>query len=483
MSSTSQNGAGRAELNAYGGFSSRLILANGRYAKLLPHERVMMRGHFAGARESLLLLPKKNIKTTSLAKVGLWWLMRGGAEADIPVVASSRDQATLLLDEAIGFVRRTPGLERHVVPKRGYRELRNVHGGRLRVLAADVDTADGITPWPVALVDELHRARSVELYTIILLALEARGAQMLAISTAGERESSPLGKMRAAAYRLPVQERDGAHRHCASADGSFVMDEWALDPGEDVHDMRVVKGCNPAPWHTLESLQRLHDSPAMTPWAWQRFTCGLWVSSHSWWLDPERWQEAQTDERLRDGDRIAIGFDGARTGDATALVACRLDDGLIEPLRVWEDPGDRKDWEVPSDEVDAALADAMERFRVVRGYFDPPLWQTELDRWSGEFGEEQVVRFHTRRTRMIDAVERFRTDIAAGRLQHTGDPTLTRHALNVQIREVRGGYWLAKPGDGPSDKIDAAVAAVLAYEARADALAAVRPKNRAVFVG
>ena len=71
---------------------------------------------------------------------------------------------------------------------------------------------------------------------------------------------------------------------------------------------------------------------------------------------------------------------------------------------------------------------------------------------------------------MIDAVERFRTDLVGGRLRHTGDETLTRHALNAQMREVRGGYWLAKPGSGPADKIDLAVAAVLAYEARADAL-------------
>ena len=39
------------------------------------------------------------------------------------------------------------------------------------------------------------------------------------------------------------------------------------------------------------------------------------------------------------------------------------------------------------------------------------------------------------------------------------------------MREARGGYWLTKARPGSPDKIDAAVAAVLAYEARADALA------------
>ena len=59
----------------------------------------------------------------------------------------------------------------------------------------------------------------------------------------------------------------------------------------------------------------------------------------------------------------------------------------------------------------------------------------------------------------------------ADRVHHTGDEQLTRHALNAQTREVRGGYRLAKPGATPADKIDAAVASVLAWEARADVIA------------
>ena len=52
------------------------------------------------------------------------------------------------------------------------------------------------------------------------------------------------------------------------------------------------------------------------------------------------------DDRIVPGERITIGFDGARTGDATALVACRVSDGLLQPLGVWEDSGE-PGWEVP----------------------------------------------------------------------------------------------------------------------------------------
>jgi phage terminase large subunit-like protein len=294
---------------------------------------------------------------------------------------------------------------------------------------------------------------------------------MITISTAGERVTTPLGQMRADARQLPDQRRRGSYLYARSADGAFVMHEWALTEDDDADDMRVVKRVNPASWQTIELLRERHDSPSTQRHQWLRFACGLWVSSSEWWLNPEQWRKAAVEDRLADGDEITLGFDGARVGDATALVACRLSDGLIAPLAVWEDPDDGRRWEVDGGAVDAAVADAFERYRVRRFFADPPLWQSEIDQWATEFGPA-VMRFATRRGRMIDAVERFRTDLAAGRLKHTGHEILTRHALNAQMREVRGGYWLAKPGTTAADKIDTAIAAVLAYEARADELAA-----------
>jgi phage terminase large subunit-like protein len=249
------------------------------------------------------------------------------------------------------------------------------------------------------------------------------------------------------------------------------MHEWALESEDDPDDLRLVKLVNPASWQTEELLRERHDSPSMLPWQWARFACGLWVGAEAWWIRGEDWHPAADEEkRLEDGDRIAIGFDGSRYGDATALVACRIEDGLLQPLGVWEQEHEGE-WEVPVGEVDRALAEAMERYKVVRGYFDPPLWQSEIDGWSREYGEETVMRFWTNRSRMQAATERFRTDLTGGRVVHTGDETLTRHVLNAQMREARGGYWLTKARPGSPDKIDAAVAAVLAYEARADVLA------------
>ena len=260
----------------------------------------------------------------------------------------------------------------------GYREVRSLtDSGRIRVLAADVDTADGVIP-TLALADELHRHKSMGLYGIFRDGLGPRGGRMVSISTAGDHEASPLGMMRQAALSLPSIKRDGAHVRCATQDGAYVMHEWALARDDDRDDMSVVKRANPASWQTPAALSRRHSSPSMVDWQWARFACGVWVSAEEWWVTGEEWHGLASSDRLEDGDMITIGFDGSRTGDATVLMGCRVDDGLLQVLGAWECPDGGIPWEVPVDSVDATLADTMERFRVVRGYFDPPLWRSRL---------------------------------------------------------------------------------------------------------
>jgi phage terminase large subunit-like protein len=69
----------------------------------------------------------------------------------------------------------------------GYRRIKCLRtGGRIQVFAADDRTGDGIIPGGLALVDELHRHRDLKLYRTWRGKLEKRGAQLIAISTAGE---------------------------------------------------------------------------------------------------------------------------------------------------------------------------------------------------------------------------------------------------------------------------------------------------------
>lgn len=180
---------------------------------------------------------------------------------------------------------------------------------------------------------------------------------------------------------------------------------------------------------------------------------------------------------------ITLGFDGSRRQDATGLIGTVVATGHQFVLGAWERPkGVTEDaWEVPEDEVNAAVAFAFEEFNVWKLYADPPYWETTVDQWAGEHGEDRVFRWWTNRDKAIAyAVRAWLTDWAEGKLSHDGNEVLSRHIGNAVRRNTRirdeetGGFlWVIRKETPKSQrKIDLAMAAILSWEARGDALAA-----------
>lgn len=181
--------------------------------------------------------------------------------------------------------------------------------------------------------------------------------------------------------------------------------------------------------------------------------------------------------------QVALGFDGSKTGDQTALVAVELATGYAWTLGVWLPTvqlAANTPPEVDRAAVDAAVDDAFRRYRVVRMYADPPYWKDELAGWQGRHGDKVVLRWETYRNRpMGHAVRGFAQAIADRTLSHDGDPRLTEHVgnasrLTLNERDDKGAPLWKIQKDSPDSprKIDAAMAAILAWEARTDAVAA-----------
>ena len=266
---------GVSTLDRFSEFCERLLILDaGRPFVVEPFQRTMLEAYFAGARESVIVIPKGNGKTTTTGAVALYELVTV-PESEIIIVASSRDQATIMLDAVRGFVGRNPALGRHLkVTQRTVTYPRL--GGRLRVLSADVGTADGTLP-TLGLVDELHRHKSTELYTLLRDGLFKRDGRMLTISTAGVKGESPLWDLRERALGLPMAGREGCYVKARSEDGQFALSEWSLPDEGDPHDIELVKQCNPGSWHTLTTLRERHDSPSTILSEWRRFACDQWV--------------------------------------------------------------------------------------------------------------------------------------------------------------------------------------------------------------
>ena len=83
---------------------------------------------------------------------------------------------------------------------------------------------------------------------------------------------------------------------------------------------------------------------------------------------------------------------------------------------------------------------------------------------------------------MVRALEQFHSAVVDGGLTHDGSFGLTRHVLNARRRAGRAGVGIAKDNPESPRKIDAAVAATLAWQARLEAVAAGVTRKPAMFV-
>ena len=181
---------------------------------------------------------------------------------------------------------------------------------------------------------------------------------------------------------------------------------------------------------------------------------------------------------VADGESVTLGFDGSLSDDSTVLIGCRLSDGFVFPVNMWERPEgpEQIGWEVDRDDVAATVDEVFSRYDVRRMYCDPHEWRSDIAAWSDKH-PGKVFEWATNRYVAMDAaLDRLRTDLLNGLLRHSGDKRLMAHLVNA-VNARRGRLTLVRK---PSHerKIDGLIGAALAYEARADELAAAPKKKR-----
>lgn len=174
---------------------------------------------------------------------------------------------------------------------------------------------------------------------------------------------------------------------------------------------------------------------------------------------------------------ITLGFDGSLSDDATALIATHVATGVQWPLGIWERDDMHEGWR---DAVSAVVAEAHRQYQVWRLYADPSKWKTELSEWAALLGEKVVVAWSTTLYRKTaQALKDYAIAIELGQATNNGDRAFERHIGNAcrnlqNMRDDDGApLWLIqKDRPGSPNKIDAAMAGMLSWQARLDAVAA-----------
>src|SRR5699024_2811079 len=180
-------------------------------------------------------------------------------------------------------------------------------------------------------------------------------------------------------------------------------------------------------WVDIDSILAAIRDPRTPEHDSYRFYFNQIKESIDTWIPREVWADrADHSSPIKNGDQIAVGFDGSLYDDTTVMIGCRLSDGKIFVIGIW-DPAD-SDGEVDVGSVDARFRQTMKRYRVAWVYADPYYWQDVIDRWAAAFGDKIVFKFPTNRVKaMSEAVERFHTAVVTGQMVHDGDELLAWH--------------------------------------------------------
>ncbi|MCD7100459.1 hypothetical protein [Pseudoclavibacter sp. 13-3] len=186
---------------------------------------------------------------------------------------------------------------------------------------------------------------------------------------------------------------------------------------------------------------------------------------------------------VADGDEVVLFFDGSKSRDATALVGCRMSDGHLFTVKVWEPSPEHP---VNVADVNVTVHQTFDRFKVVAFFADVREWESFTKvHWPEDFADDLVLwavpkgkdrqpiawDMRSHKYEFAEATEMFLTEVQEGAFTHDGNWDLSRHIGNIRRGEVRGHLYPKKDSDSSSSKIDAGVCAIGARMVRRIVLA------------
>lgn len=373
-------------------------------------------------------------------------------------------------------------------------------GGKLEPITASAPSAEGARP-TFCIADETHwwtatnGGHKLEQVMRRNLAKSRDGtARMMETTNAHAPGEDSVAER---TYQEYVAQQSNKTRTSRLLYDSISPPEDIDISDEDVALEALAVAYGDSTWVDLERIRDEVYSTSTPVSTSKRFYFNLIAESDDAWIAPGEWQACFDEEKvLAAKDTITLGFDGSRsrshaTTDATALIGCRVSDGHIFQIAVWEQPAgpQGKDWRVPVAEVQAAVRDAFKTYRVVGFYADPAKWEGVVAEWEATYGPKLKVGKRAnpiefwmtggRRIVVAQALEQFHSAVVDRELTHDGAFTLTQHITNAHRRVSRNTVQIAKENPESPRKIDAAVAAVLAWQARLDAVAAGEGTTRA----
>lgn len=465
-------------------------------------------------RKALLIVGKKNGKSTLASGIGLYMqLADGELGPEIYSAATKKDQAKIIWQEAKRMVRKSKELLKRV--RTLVAELvSDFNDGVFKPLASDSDTLDGLNVH-CALLDEIHQWKSGRaLYDIIADGVTAREQPLIfACSTAGVIREDIYDEEYDDADRLIAgyEDPDGYH------DEHTIAFIYELDSRSEWTDLKCWKKANPG-LGTIKNLKALADKvkkAMQNPALVKNLVCKEFnireTSSEAWLsfdelVNKDTYQLLPKEKRFIwhhwEGEEEQIielpypkyGIGGADLSSTTDLTAAKvlfmvpgcskvfalsmywLAQDLLE-RRVHEDriPYDR--WYerglvrlCPGNKVHHKYV--TEWFVEVQSELDIYIPYVGYDSWSAiywvedmasTFGKSAMIPVHQGKKTLSDPMKRLHNDLDSKQIVYNNNPVDRWCLANTAYEEDKNGNIQPHKTSKPTRRIDGTAALLDAF--------------------
>lgn len=433
-------------------------------------------------RRAYLEVARKNGKSTFAAGNGLFMLDGDGeAGAEVYVLATKRDQAKIIFEEAQKMVRSSPELRKFITVNASNMYVLD-RASKFEPLGSDKDTLDGLNVH-CGIIDELHAHKTRDAYDLIETATGARRQPLLLlVTTAGVNQHGICREK---------------HNHIEKILQGILPDDeffgmiYTLDKGDDWQDEINWTKANPNLGISVnvEDLRMkarfARNSPAaLNPFL--RLHMNVWTSAESVWISPDAWNATagEVDSGALAGCECFGGLDLSTTTDISALVLTfPMPDGTYKNLYEFWIPRDRiedrvRRDRVPYDEwvrdgyihttdgsvidydyIEHRILELAEIYRIRELAFDP-YNATELVNHLIDNGVN-MVSFRQGYVSISPAAKQLEILIMSQKYHHGGNPVMKWMMDNVIIRQDPAGN-IKLDKEKSREKIDGPVASVMA---------------------
>lgn len=414
------------------------------------------------------------------------WGWTVGKPVDLPLVqiaATAESQTSNTMRMVRAFApKRSKVVEAHGLDP-GKTKYYKLPEGTLEVITSSFTAAEGAEA-SFVVADETEHWKpangGVELASTLIDNLAKSGSRMLETANAWIPGQDSVAED---SYADWIAQEEGRTR----GDTKVLYDAVIAPPDTDLADPASLRAAlelvyEDCWWQDVTPIMERIWAPSAKPADSKRKYLNWPAAATDAWIEPQEWDRlALPGLVVADGDEIVLFFDGSKSRDATALIACRVEDGHVfvpgdEHDGIWE-PDRRNDptVTVDADDVDRVVRQTFDRYDVAAFFADVREWESwTLSTWPNEYGEQlrmwavpsgkppQAIAWDMRshKDEFAKAAEACHDEIVEGAFTHDGDSRLARHVHNMRRRPYKDMVSVGKESPDSPNKIDAGICVI-----------------------